>query len=480
MKNILKVIRKNNILKNFSVLTGTNLIIQVLSVLSSIRLARLLQPEGYGRLNYVLVQASLFGIIASFGVRLVVIRTIARNKNSTLEIFKASNKVRLIATTIAILCVAIYNLYIVNPSVSAFLLFSIIALLVFNNAWDALESVAFGFEKMEASGAINLGFMVLYLITIYVIPPGYFTVNTMVTVLVSQQVLKTLTYYVWLKRKILVNVKRDFEHITVSLVLNQSTYYFILAIFTAVQNQLPVLFLKTNASYGQIGLFNIGYRILMPLQMVLDVLLTALFPRFSMLAVTDKAKFAKNIKLLLNVLVFTGIICCTGFTLFSKNVVLTLYGNKYNTSISVIIIQCWFNVLYSIFCVIGTVLSSLDKQRQLALLSAIHALISIPIFLFGSRYGAIGLSYAFVAAAILSMTYHWVILKKLLVNEITWKYTFTLFFILFSVMAASILFPTTYPLWIKIVLFIVLLGTASLIFKKIFSVPLKQILKTAK
>ncbi|MGZ4090995.1 MAG: oligosaccharide flippase family protein, partial [Bacteroidia bacterium] len=346
MGNILKVIKGNNILKNFSILTSTNLIIQLLSVLSSIRLARLLQPEGYGRLNFVTVQASLFGIIASFGVRLVVIRTIARNRNSTIEIFKVSNKIRLGATVLAVAVAAIYNLYFVSSSINAFLLFSIIALIVFNNAWDALESVAFGFEKMEASGAINLVFMVLYIITVYLIPPGLFTVNTMVSVFVLQQILKTITYYIWLKRKILHYVAKDFESFTVRAILNQSTYFFFLAIFSAVQNQLPVLFLKTNASFGQIGLFNIGYRILMPLQMVLDVLLTALFPRFSMLAVTDKVKFAKNIKLLLNVLVFTGIIGCVGFTLFSKNVVLLMYGNKYQTSISVIIIQCWYNVLY--------------------------------------------------------------------------------------------------------------------------------------
>jgi len=161
--------------------------------------------------------------------------------------------------------------------------------------------------------------------------------------------------------------------------------------------------------------------------MMLSMLLTALFPMLSRLAVDNKLLFAERVKSLLNIIVLTGIWGSLCFSLFSQDIVKLLYGDAYITTANVILVQCWFTVLFAIFCTIGTILSALDKQKLLATLSIFYGVIAAPIFYFGTKYGAIGLAWSFVIAAFLNMTYHWVIFRNLLEKHISLLYSIIIF-----------------------------------------------------
>jgi O-antigen/teichoic acid export membrane protein len=443
----------NRVVKNFSVLTATNIFVQILSILSSIRLARLLHPQGYGLFNLLLVQAGIFSIIAAYGLKLVIIRYVARNKSDSRHVFHVSNKIRLVTTIFAILCLLAYNFFNRQISHAYLFLFLISLYIIFQSFWDSIESVAFGNEQMQASGYINGIFTVIWIIAVYTIPTESFNIVVIFVTFIFIQVIKTFSYFIWLNKKILinsdpVNINSEANY---KFFIQQSNFYFILAIFTALQNQVPILLLSHNSTIDQVGIFNLGYRILSPLQMVLSMALTALFPSLSRLSFTDKELFAVRIRSLMNIMVAIGVWGCICFTLFSREVVLFLYGKAFLGSAKVILIQCWFTLLFGIFCTIGTVLNSFDKQRLLATLSIVYGILALPFFYFGARYGAIGLAWAFVIAAFVNMTYHWVIFRNLLSPYITLEYSFILFSIIVSTTFISLLLPFQYSMLIKLV-----------------------------
>ena len=444
----------NKIIKNFSVLTGTNLLIQVLSILSSIRVARQLQPEGYGLFNLVNLQASIFSIIAAYGLRIVVIRHIARNKQDARKIFTVSNQIRVITTTVAILFAIGYAQINNKQSLSSIYLFALVLLIVFQSFWDSIESVSFGSEKMQTSGIINLILTAIWIVEIYLIPNNKFTVSTLLYAFVINQGVKTIIYYIWLRNKILINISsKKIEGLADhKLLISQSNFYFILAVFTAIQNQIPILLLQFNSSVDQIGLFNLGNRILSPLQMMLSMLLTALFPMLARLAVDNKELFAQRVKSLINIIALTGIWGALCFALFSRDIVTLLYGNAYVTSANVILIQCWFTILFAIFCTIGTVLSALDKQKLLATLAIIYGIVAAPIFYYGTKYGATGLAWAFVIAAFINMTYHWIIFSNLLGKHISILYSIFLFSTIGLLSFLSYFYKIEYSLPIRILI----------------------------
>ena len=420
---------KNKIIKNFSILTGTNILIQVLSIFSSIRLARQLQPERYGVFNLIALQSSIFSIFACYGLRIVIIRHIARNNNDARKVFVLSGHIRLVTTAIALILLFFYNLVYGQESLSTLLVLAVMALIVFQTSWDTIESIFFGFEKMETSGIINLIFTLIWIAEIYIIPNSHFNVEVLAFAFLLNQGLKSLLYYFWMRRSIFkkmpsTSFNNYSEHVDF---IKQSNFFFVLAIFSSIQNQMPILLLQFNSTVDQIGLFNLGSRLLSPLQMLLNLLLAALFPMLSRLAIDNKPLFAVRVKSLMNIIILSGILGSGLFALFSNDIVYLLYGEAYKTTARVILIQCWFTVLFAIFCTIGSVLSALDKQKLLSRLSIIYATTACPIFFIGTKYGAIGLAWAFVIAGFVNMTYHWVIFRSLINKNVSLLYSISIF-----------------------------------------------------
>lgn len=474
---MLKNLLSNTIIRNFSVLTGTNILIQFISILSSIRLTRLLQPEGYGLYNLLMVEASIFAIIAVFGLKMVIIRYVARNKSESKYVFNISNRIRLVTTLLAIICFITYNIFIKESHFSTFLLIMLSFFIVFQTFWNSIESIAFGNEQMASSGYINLLFTSLWVIAIYVIPKASFNIEVLFSIFILIQFLKTISYYFWLKKKVFLKGHNTISppDIDYKYFIRQSNYYFILAVFSAIQLQVPVLLLNHNSTLDQVGIFNLGFRILSPMQMVLSMALASIYPSLSRLALENKELFATRIKSLMNLLVVIGVWACICFTLFSRDVVLLLYGDAYLSAAKVILIQCWFTLLFGIFSTIGTVLSSFDKQRLLAILSIIYGTLAFPIFFFGSKYGAIGLAWAFVIAAYIHMTYHWIIFKNLLSPYLSFKYTFKLFSIMIVATIGSLFVPFEFSFILKVLIGISVTLVAGYLLKyrilKEYSVP---------
>jgi O-antigen/teichoic acid export membrane protein len=468
------ILFKNKIIKNFSILTGTNILTQALSIFSSIRLARQLQPEGYGVFNLIALQASIFSIVACYGLRIVIIRHIARNNNDARKVFALSSHIRLVTTAIALILVFFFNLANGSKSISTILVLAVMALIVFQTSWDTIETIFFGIEKMETSGIINFIFILIWIAEIYFIPNNMFNVETLTFAFLINQGLKTLFYYYWMHKLIFLKLPSatftNFaEHVDF---IKQSNFYFLLAIFSSVQNQMPILLLQLNSTLDQIGLFNLGNRILSPLQMMLNLLLTSLFPMLSRLAIDNKPLFATRVKSLLNIIIFSGVFGSVLFALFSNDVVHLLYGDAYKTSANVILIQCWFTVLFTIFCAIGSVLSALDKQKLLSQLSIIYATTAFPFFFIGSKYGAIGLAWSFVIAAFFNMTYHWVILRNLLDNNISICYSLIIFFIICTLCLYTGIYMVEMSSCIRLILCFFLL---SLFLFYVFKIELKNL-----
>ncbi len=466
-----KQLLKNKIFKNFSILTVANIAVQILSILSSIRLARLLQPEGYGFFNILMVQASTFSIIAVYGLRLVIIRYVARNKFNSKYSFIISNKIRLVTSLIAFLSLIIYNSFLNDKPLTFSYLMLLMVYIMFMTFWDTIESVAYGNERMEASGLLNVLFTVFWVITIYTIPQNIFNVKVLLISFIVLQIFKTLSYYLWLN-KVILKKDQSFEiesGINYKYFINESKYFFLLSVFTAFSNQVPILLLNNFSSLEEVGLFNLGNRILSPMQMVLNTALTALYPTLSRLALVNKELYATRVKSLINVLVIIGIWGCFCFTLFSREVVLLLYGEAYLTSSKMIIIQCWYTLLFGIFCTIGTIFNSFDKQKFVAILSVIYSILAFPIFFFSSKYGAIGLAWGFVIGAYVNMTYHWFFLKKLLNPYISLKYTIILFLfiIISSFLSTSLPFEFNFSLKLIFGVCITLIAAYLLRFKEL-------------
>ena len=189
-KNILIT---NKILKNFSVLSLSNALTQFLLIFTSIKIARSLDPLLFGTYNLIILHVSICGVIASVRLRNIIIRTIARDKTIVKNIFAISLTLRLIGFLFSVILFATY--FFLYPQYDIILFILAIQCVLSAILFDLFESVAFGLEKMEFSGIINLLSTLFWLISIMLIPESQLTLHIIFILFVFFSSLKTIVYF---------------------------------------------------------------------------------------------------------------------------------------------------------------------------------------------------------------------------------------------------------------------------------------------
>ena len=469
LKAVKTNLQKNIFLRNWFALTASSFAIQGLSVVSSIRIARVLEPSGYGLYNIVFVHIGFLGILAAFGMRSTIVRFISRNPGSSCNVFYYILLIRILTISVALL--ALYFYYTIFDSSNIAFWPLAVLLIIFNSLYDSVEIVVMGLEKMSLPAVSNFVFTLLWVVTILLMPNKYFTVQYLITIYILVQVLKTIVAYSAIKYMSTFEYNAAFTDIFgfSKQILKESMPYFWIALLTAGTNQLPVLFLYSKSGASEVAFYTLAYKILNPLQLILSNALNALFPRVSYLAVNDKPKFHSIIKKSYKFLLLVSICSALPITLFREEIVLILYGKAYIESAAIIPIQVWFFILFSFVWLTGIYFGALDKQNLLSNITMIRTAVQVPILWYGAGFGAYVFSVTYVICAAFDVLLHWFFFRKILKKELPLKFLIGIFCTLILGIIFSILFPNGVSLALKLVILIVGTGTGYIVYKKKFA-----------
>lgn len=448
---------KSKILKNFSVLTASNAATQFLLIFTSIKIARSLDPVLFGTYNLLQLHVSIFVVVASLGVRNILIRSIARNKNIIKRVFFFALIIRAVGVLLAFILFGTY--FIVEKQYDDLLFYLVLQCILSSLLFDLFESVAFGVEKMEFSGIINLLSAFCWLITILLIPKSQLSLPLIFGLFVLFNTIKTLVYFFSIyKLEFIKNFKDEhFSKVQFIEFSKECFPYYYLALFTLLSNQIPILFLEYRSGVEQIGYFNIASKILMPINLVLTTALAAIFPNLSRLFIANYHQFIKNVKIIFILISVFCIAGAFGVTLFRKEVIYLLYGQKYSSSGLVLGYQCWYIAIYSLVCLIGTILGAINRQKELSYLSIVSTLIQVPILWYGSKYGAQYLSAAFLVATCVTFLLHILVINQYLKNELRIIFYLKILIPFIVFYGISLLLPTTLSFLQKATIFITIL-----------------------
>src|SRR5690554_2143144 len=108
MSKVQSLTESKTVLKNFSVLTFCNIFSQFLMLFISIKIARSISPVQFGMFNLLQLHVAILAILASLGLRNIIIRNVARNKQTLKKIFYGSIILRSIAMTLIIIIFSFY------------------------------------------------------------------------------------------------------------------------------------------------------------------------------------------------------------------------------------------------------------------------------------------------------------------------------------------------------------------------------------
>jgi len=178
--------------------------------------------------------------------------------------------------------------------------------------------------------------------------------------------------------------------------------------------QIPILMLANNSGDEQVGLFSVGWYLVIPLTLLIRSALRAIFPILSGFSLKDPERFKRIVLNGTIFIVFIGTFAAFLLSIFSEYYIPLLFGIKYFPSVRVFNLLIWFGVIYALDILLGNALSASDKQNLLAVLATIDIIISIPILYYFSFAGAYGLAKAKLIIGFAILCYHWIIFKKIL------------------------------------------------------------------
>jgi O-antigen/teichoic acid export membrane protein len=400
---------------------------------TSIYIARILKPNAYGYYGVILSIVAILQVLSGLGLSATITRKVARNQGKSLAIFLTSLRsygLGFAATSILFL---LYYLCFKNDL--TFQLFILIEInLLSLNGWTMIQNVAFGMERMESNGLINLIFTIILLLSYLIIPHTLISVYFVFSISIVIQLIKVITYYFICKKEKNFTGEPSNKNARIESVqlIKISIPFLVMASFSMFSNQLPILFLNSNSGASQVAFYNTANKLLLPITLVITTLMTAIYPNLSKIYLANKSEYSSRIKIIFKSISVIGISGAIFVILFRNEIVKIIYGTAYIQTGNVMAYQSIFMVVFALFCFIGNIFSSSDHQKLLSKLSIAYAVISVPILWYGSSFGAESLSIAFVIAAILNFTYHWYFLQKILPVPFEKRFTLNLL-ILFSI-----------------------------------------------
>lgn len=456
-------------LRNFTALATGEFAAHAINMFINILVARYLAPEQYGNYSLIMTYISLFYVVASLGLRQIVIRDISRSQTNSSYYFKMSMLLRLLGLVIAFVCVLGYSILFHKGIAFLFLLFVMVGVTT-QSLWDGLQAVAFGMQKMKSTSIINVLFSVMMLLGCFLVPKEYFTFNNILVLYFSIFILKDIIYYITIKHEKLLtsnvgNTTIDFFDL--KKLFNDSLPYYVLSIFTLFSSQFPILFLEKNSVITEVAYFNTANKLLLPMTLFMNTAMTALFPNQSQLYAKDKLKFSLKAKQIFTYLVLFGMFACFGISLFKDEIVYLLYGNEYASTGDVMAFQCWYLALLAVFCFIGGTFGAADRQKLVATTSILYAILSTPILYISSYYGAVGLAVGYIVASFVNMSYNFYYFRKVTNNKITIRYLLNMMLMfLLAFLVVYALNQLMLPLFVRISIFVLICFVIYLFYRR--------------
>lgn len=430
----------SKLIKNWSYLLVSDVIQQMVGFFVVILLARKLSPDGYGLYNVIISVATIFSVVAHFGMSNVVIRELSLKPETTASfIKKIIIPFRIGSFVLAIIAFLIYNTVTLTTD-NQWLLY--VVLIILNlSLWNFSESIAFGHEVTKYSSILNIIVSIGWLIAIVLIPENLLNIKTIILVYCLLHFVKAFSYLLIIAKNFYRPEKFNSSNVSVSRshFLKMVLPYIWLLFIVTLGSQLPIQFLNLNSNLNEVGFYAVGFKLMVPVSIAVGTAFKAIFPAFTRLYANNKSEFENKLKLGFNLIIISGTIIAIITSLTSIYWLPLVFGKEYSSAVIVFNLLIWFSVISILDSLLSNGLSSAYKEKVLAFIATIDIVILLPFLYYASSFGAWGLALVKLITGVIFLGYHLYVFIRVLKVKIFNKELLILLVFYFSAMGVCLL-----------------------------------------
>jgi len=423
----------NKVYKNWGYLLISNVFSTGISFFTFIFLAKKLSPDGYGEFSTLIATVTLFATFVNNIVAGTVInREMVSQPNAGKDLVKKAIYMRALGFAVASIILVVYQ-YLTGKT-EGVILASLIALLFSNVVWELCEQIAFGYFVTKITSLLKISVTVMWLVVVIMMPLKYATLTAFFLVYVVIILISSICYLL-IDKKIL-DKNDEKSDVSTKQLLKMSVPYLWMRVVGSFGNQVPILLLNSYTGAAQVAYYSVGSKFVLPITIMLNTGISALFPFLTKLYKEDKESYKKKIVIGFNFILLIGATAAAFLTATSSYWLIWIMGERYASSIEAFNYQVWFAVCISFDLVLSMVFSSTYRQKMLAIITTIDIVILLPILFIAIPFGAKGVAMAKLISVLISVLYHVfvaIFVLKLKLNNSMFYLTCGYFVILLSI-----------------------------------------------
>ncbi len=462
------------LIRNWSLLTVSNVIQQGSVFISLIFIARILTPSLYGEFTFIITAVNIAQNIASLGLQKIVIREIAR-ENSKLKIVARRIMIPFVLVNLVTAIGLVFYLNISEGISDSLTIALTVGYLFSFSLWNYTEPLAFGLQNMKPTAILNSVSAVMLLAAVMFLPNGILSFPTILTIFIGTHFLKSFSFLIYEFRSgYFSKTTADHDAVTFKTLFTSSLPVYFTSLLTIPVTQLPVIFLSMNSTKEEVGFLGISMKMALPLSLIANNLFTAVYPILAGFAKRDVHIFKKRVTEILKIFFVASILFTLFLSIMSSEIVNLFLGDKYFTAIKVLSFQAWIALFAILNNLIGIIFLAGDKEKLLIKLSIINSTLIGAANYIGSFEGATILSMYSLIGTIVSCAINWYYLFKTI--NLSWKPSEHIFLIFSVVLFISSLHLMSEAHIINRIIFLVSISFIfAIIVKKIFNLTFMKI-----
>jgi O-antigen/teichoic acid export membrane protein len=382
---------------------------------------RLLGPANAGIYYYAVVIFGWFDILTNFGLNTLLMRDVARDRDTAGRYLFNSTVLRLGLAVIGVPLLVAFLLIrqaSVDPALETQAVVAIILLyagLLPGSISTGLTALFYAFEKAEYPAAITtISTLVKVTLGLGTLLLGWGVVGLAGGAIATNVV--TLLILAWLARPLVSKFFQPLEPALMRLMLAQSWPLMLNHLLATVFFKIDVVLMEAINGNIVVGQYSTAYKWLDALNIIPAFLTMALLPIMARQAHEDRAGLKRNYTLAVKLLVITALPVAVVTTFIAEPLIRVLGGDEYLPAGGIALqIMIWSILIGWINSVTNYVIVALDRQRTLTLAFALGVtfnLVANLIFLPGYSYRAAAVITIF-SEGVLMLAFTWIIRQEI-------------------------------------------------------------------
>lgn len=418
--------RVRHVITNTLSLVTNDMVNRAITFVVYALIARYLGPYEFGQMSLTLTIFYLLQSLAPVGLKILLVREVARHKDRSGEYLVNGSLVALISSVLALMLMGIF-LAAMHYSTDTVMIIIVISVgLVPYSVSAVCEALLQSHEQIRFITMANVpvsifrgvaaffllanGFSLLWI--------GILFIVTFTATLIFEWILaaRFVSKPVWkIDRALFWDIGRS------------SVTFLGLQTVIALTGSILTLFLSKSAGEVEVGLFNAANQMMAPILLVSQSTVMSLFPRMCQRFETGPDGFKQITEKLLEILLLLTLPLTVGLFFFAKPALLLLYKKEAFTQSALILqIMVWILIFRAITSVLGRVLMASQKERILLNIMIFEAALSLALsFWMINTWKGIGAAYVSIIVGLVDLTLHvfycWKVVGRIRYEGAFWK-----------------------------------------------------------